>query len=66
MAVAIDDAIVMVADPERIAEAQEILEKGDALRKQAVTEQGFEKKISFLKDAINQYQNAWETAKDSI
>jgi len=33
VAVVIDDAIVAIADPEKISGAQEILEKGDALVK---------------------------------
>lgn len=66
MAVAIDDAIVAVADPEKIAEAQEMLEKGDALVKEAAVWQQFDKKASMLYDVINQYRNAWEAAVDLI
>jgi len=66
VAVVIDDAIVAIADPEKIAEAQEILEKGDALVKQAAIEQGLDGKISLLQDAINQFRNAWEAAMDLI
>jgi len=66
VAVAIDDAIVAVADPEKIEEAQEMLETGDALVKQAAAEQGLDRKISLLQDAINQYRNAWEAAMDLI
>jgi YVTN family beta-propeller protein len=66
VAVAIDDAIVAVADPEKIAEAQEVLENGDALVKQAAAEQGFDRKVSLLQDAINQYRNAWGVAVNLI
>jgi len=66
VAVAIDDAIVAVADPEKIAEAQEILENGDALVKEAAAEQGLDENISLLKDAINQYRNAWGIAVNLI
>ena len=66
VAVAIDDAIVAVADPEKIAEAQEILENGDALAKQAAAEQGLDSKVSLLQDAISQYRNAWGAAVDLI
>ncbi|MHC4439400.1 MAG: beta-propeller fold lactonase family protein [Planctomycetota bacterium] len=64
VAVVIDDAIVAIADSGKIAEAQEILEKGDALVKQAAIEQGLDGKISLLQDAIDQYRNAWEAALD--
>lgn len=66
VAVVIDDAIVAIADPGKIAEAQEILEKGDALVKQAAIEQGFDGKILLLQDAINQFRSAWEAALDLI
>jgi YVTN family beta-propeller protein len=66
VAVVIDDAIVAIADPGKISEAQEILEKGDALVKQAAIEQGLDGKISLLQDAINQFRNAWEAALDLI
>jgi YVTN family beta-propeller protein len=64
--VAIDDAIVAVADPMNIAEAQEMLEKGDALAKEAVVWQEVDKKAPLLDHVINQYRNAWEVASDSI
>ncbi len=66
VAVAIDDAIVAIANPEKIAEAQEMLEKADALVKQAAVWQQLDKKASLLYDAINQYQKAWEAALDLI
>lgn len=66
VAVAVDDAIVAVADPERIAEAQEMLEKADALVQEAAIWQQVDKKGSLLHEAINQYRNAWEAALDSI
>ena len=66
VAVAIDDAIVAVADTEKISEAQEILETGDALIKQAAVEQGLDGKISLLQNAINQFRNAWRMTVDLI
>jgi hypothetical protein len=66
VAVAIDDAIVSVANPQKIAEAQEMLEKGDALIKEAAVWQQLDKKASLLYDAINQYRNAWKAAVDLI
>jgi YVTN family beta-propeller protein len=66
VAVAIDDAIIAVADPEKIAGAQEMLEKGDALVKEAAVWQQLDKKASLLFDAISQYRNAWEAAIDLI
>ena len=66
VAVAIDDAVVAVADPGKIAEAQEMLEKGDALVKEAAVWQQLDKKASLLSEAISQYRNAWEAAIDLI
>lgn len=64
VAVAIDDAIVAVAESDKIAEAQEILEKGDALVKEAAVWERLDKKFSLLNAGINQYRNAWEAAVD--
>jgi YVTN family beta-propeller protein len=66
VAVAIDDAIVAVKDPVKIAEAQGILEQGDALVKEAAVWEQLDKKTSLLNDAINKYRNAWKAAVDII
>ncbi len=65
-AVAIDDAILAGAAPEDIARAQEFLEQGDALVKEAGIGQELDRKASLLGGAINQYQKAWETALDLV
>ena len=64
VAVAIDDAIVAVADAEKIAEAQEMLEGGDALVKEAAVWEQLDKKSSLICEAINQYRTAWNAAAD--
>ena len=64
VAVAIDDAIVAVADAEKIAEAQEMLEEGDALVKEAAVWEQLDKKSALLREAINQYRDAWVVAAD--
>jgi YVTN family beta-propeller protein len=63
-AVVIDDAIVAIADPAKIAEAQEMLEKGDSLVKEASSRQELDQKILLLQSAIDCYSNAWEAALD--
>lgn len=43
-----------------------MLEKGDALVKEASVWQELDKKAFLLYDAINQYRNAWQAAVDLI
>ena len=64
VAVVIDDAIVAIADPEKIAEAQEMLEKGDSLVKEAALQQQLDQKILLLQSAIDCYGDAWAVALD--
>ncbi len=66
VAVAIDDAIVAGVDSQKISEAQEILEIGDVLVKEAAVWEQLDKKASLLYDAINQYRNAWKATVDLI
>jgi hypothetical protein len=62
VAVAIDDAIVAGADSEEIGKAQEMLEQGDALAKEAALWQDLDRKVDLLDGAINQYRDAWTAA----
>jgi len=63
-AVAIDDAIVGQKNPETIEQAQTLSENGNALVKQAKVWERMDKKATLLTDAINAYQQAWQTALD--
>jgi YVTN family beta-propeller protein len=62
-AVAIDDAIVGQKNSETIEQAQALLEKGDALVKEAKVWERMDKKATLLTDAISQYQAAWQAAQ---
>ncbi len=62
--VTIDDAIVAGADPEGIGRAQEMVEQGGALIKEAGVWQQIDKKASLLRSAIDQYRSAWDAALD--
>ncbi|NQV31358.1 MAG: YncE family protein [Phycisphaeraceae bacterium] len=62
-AVVIDDAIVGQKNSETIEQAQALLEKGDALVKEAKVWEQMDKKATLLTDAISQYQAAWQAAQ---
>jgi YVTN family beta-propeller protein len=61
-AVAIDDAIMAQAAADALAQAQDIMEQGDVLVKEAGLGPELSRRASLLSDAITQYQNAWEAA----
>jgi len=63
-AVAIDDAIVGGTDPERVKQAQTLLQSGDALVREAKVWEQMDKKAALLTNAISEYQNAWQAALD--
>lgn len=63
-AVAIDDAIVGGKNSETIEQAQALLENGNALVKEARLWDQMYQKAVLLADAINAYQQAWQTALD--
>ena len=65
-AVAIDDTMLAKANPEKIGEAQGMLEAADALVREAAAWKEIEKKASLFHRAISQYHCAWAAAMNSI
>jgi YVTN family beta-propeller protein len=66
VAVAIDDAIMAGVDHDAMAQAQEVLQEGDALVKEASLGTELTRKASLLGDAISQYQNARQAALSAV